>query len=649
MSCSARSRAILGVLALLAFAACRNINTGEAERHYQAGDYGRAAEEYLEFIRDNPKSPFLPEAYIGLAWSEFRRERYDEAVTAVDVFRRRYPGHRLAATAAYLHASILFSQRRFLEAETELTDLLSRHGDDPVVPEARFLLARAQAGMLRHAAAADQFRVYLERHGDGAHAPAALAGRAEALERQARWPEAAEALDALVRRFPDRPERPRAMIDLARLHVAAGRYDAAEAMLRGVIRDYSDPPILLEARRRLAEVLVAQARTDLAAAVYKSVFDSLDEETDTDAPAIAAWLAAHWAERGDTGAARRYYARIAGSFERAPREHAVALAWLALDARRRQDREEAVARASRFLELYPGEAGAEGLERMLADLLVEGGRVADGRDRLVTLLRRRYALASPTEFYRVADLSMRLKDYAEALREVEEGLRRARAAGDTPAVKSGLYHAMILHDLNGDRTRAVEHWWRLKQIDPLYVTVEEAVYWNEQEERFYRDNRVLPEMRGERAFRPPEHQSIHCAGIAFDVGDRDGHALARSLNTLFISAVTVHPDLDYIPGDRTKLVTDLVERVDYDRLPSAWYPLRSTIGADWIVTGRARTERAEGTDPVMVLVIRLLRVDYEGIFPFEYSWRIPLEEVATTAPAIVRETVDKLRLYHPVR
>lgn len=638
---------ILG-LALLS-PACRNINTGAAEEHYAAGDYGRAAEEYRSFIRDNPKSPFLPEAYIGLAWSEYQRGELDEAAAATEIFRRRYPGHRLAATAAYLQANVYFTQRRYLEAENELEDLLRLFPDDPIRPEARFLLARAQAGMLRYAPAAEQYRVYIERHGSGPHVPAALWGRAQALEKLARWDEAAEALDDLVRRFPDRPERPRAMLELARLRVAAGRYEGAEAMLRGVVRDYSEPALLLEARRRLAEVLVAQARPDLAAAVYKSVFDTLDESTDTEAPFVAAWLAEHWARQGDTGTARRYYARIAGAFERAPREHATALAWLALDARARGDRDEAIARAGRFLELYRDDRRAEILERLYADVLVEAGRVQDGRDRLVTLLRRRYALAGPAEFYRVADLSMRLRDYAEALREVEEGLRRARAASDTPAIKSGLYHAIILHDLNGDRTRAVEHWWRLKQLDPNYVTVEEAVYWNEQEERFYRENRILPAMRGEGAFRPPERQAVHCAGIAFDVEDRDAHALARSLNTLFIAAITVHKDLDYVPTEKTTLVPELVGRVEYDRLPTAWYPLRSTIGADWLITGRARTERPQGADPVMVLTLRLLRVDYEGIFPFEYSWRIPLEEVTASTPGIVRETVEKLRLYHPVR
>lgn len=645
---------IVVALAMTVLPACRNINTGVAEQEYAAGNYGRAAEEYREFIRENPKSPFLPEAYIGLAWSEYQRGELDEAAAATEVFRRRYPGHRLAPTAAYLQASIYFAQRRYLEAENELTDLVRDHADDPVIPDARFLLARAQAGMLRYAAAADQYRIYLDRYGDGAYAPAALAGRAAALEKLARWDEAADALDALVRRFPDRPERPAAMLDLARLRQASGRYDAAESMLRGIIRDYSDPATLRAARGRLADVLVAQARLDEAAAVYKSVYDALDENADTEAPRIASWLAAHWASRGDTNAARRYYARIAGTHERDAGAHATALAWLALDARRRGDREEALGRSVRFLELYYDDARADGLERLLVDLLVEGGRVQEGRDRLVTLMRRRYALARPADFYRVAELSMRLRDYGEALREVEEGLARARAAADTPAIKSGLYHAMILHDLDGNRTRAVEHWWLLKQMDPSYVTVEEKVFWDEQEDRFYRENRILPEMRGARAFRPPEHQSVHVAGILFDVGDREAHSLARSLNTLFISAITVHTDLDYAPGDKTRLVGELVSRRDFGRLPDSWFPLRHTVGADWIITGRARSEREgdllpEGAAPVVVLELRLLRVDYDGIFPFEYSWRLPVADLAASAPGIVRETVDRLRLYHPFR
>ncbi len=637
-----RRAAILACLVL--FAGCARETVKTADDYYAQGRFDRAAEEYRQFIKDNPKMFSVPNAYLGLAWSEFHRGNLAEAEEAVMILRSRYPENYLQPQASYLHALIRFANRDYVPCANEMREFLLRYPDDALAPEARVLLARSEAAMLRFAAAAENYRVYLEKFADGPYAPAALIGRAEALARMAQWEDADRTLDAFVTRFRRHPDRPRALVDLARYRIAYGRYTEAEPLLEEVIHGYSIPALRGEAQDLLVQCYDARVLPDEAARVLKARLEGLPVDADTQAAPLLSRLAEYNATRGDTGQARQYYRRLAARNEADTARHALSLAWLSIDAMARGQVEEALSWSEELTRRYPAHPRADDAERMIIDVFLKAGRTADGADRLETLLRKRWNSAPPAEFYRLASARMDLRQYDRALEAAAQGLDRARRAGDTRAILSGLYHGMILNGLAGNKARAVESWWRLKGMEPNYLTVEETVYWDNEEQEFYRENRVPPERRG-RAYFEAGHLAIHVAGFEWKLGDIESMKLSNSLGMLLAASVESHDDMTYVPRDRVRFAGDLLSRTDFARLPDTWFPLRSNVGADWIVGGRIGAD-VPGT---LRLSLRMLRLDYDGVFPFDYEYVIPVEESGDKAPFVVRETVERMRLYRPER
>lgn len=628
---------------LLLLAACRP-EVREADRLYAAGDFGRAAEAYRQFIRDNPKSNAVADAYVGVAWSEYQQGNFPEAEEAVATVRGRFPGSPLEPTAIYIHGLTLFAQNRFVEASNELRELILKFAHDPIVPEARFLLARSEASLLRYAAAAEDYAHYLEKYGSGPYAAAALVGRAAALGRIARWQEAAAVLAEFIDRFPRHPDRPRAMIDLARYREAYGEYGEAEEILARFRREYSIPELEIEALERLAAIYELTRRTDEAANLRRKFYDLLPLNADTDRAVIALRLAEHHAVRGETDAALAYYTRIRDRHSAQPVAHARALEWLARYELARGYRENAVALAEEFLARYFDDPASERMERLVIGVFIEAGRHRDARERLVTLLRKTWSTAEPPDFYRVGTLDIQLRDYKHALEWIREGRERAERIGDTPAILSGLYQEMIVNDLEGNLARVVENWWRLEKMQPTYVTVSEKMYWDEKEQQLYRLNRSeIPDL-AQPADESPYQIAVHLHGFERPIYDTLAVNLAASLTTILTSAVTVHADMRFVPRANVRHVENLVRLFDFKRVPDEYFPLRSNIGADWIVHGEIRRENEQ-----VLLYLRLLRVDYDGIFPFEYLYRIAPEEIVTAPSQIARETIQKLRLYRPDR
>ena len=617
-----------------------------ADDYYAAKRYDRAAEEYRQFIKDNPKLLSLPNAYLGLAWSEYQLGNYPEAEGAVAILMTRYPGHYLEPQARYLKAHILFAQRKFVECSEELEDFLLKFPDNSLVPDVRVLLARSAAAQLRFAEAADEYKMYLERYGNGPYVPAALIGRAKALEKSAKWQEAAETLEEFIKRFPKHLERPQAMLDLARYKMAYADYSSAENLLLELINVYSMPDLTLSAQKMLLDIYDAERKIDDAANIARNLLGLIDPRNDTEAAKLVFRLAQYHAARGDTSAARNYFRRIAERMDFDSAKHAYALFWLTIDEMSRGNREEALAFGERFLSLYPSNPEYEKIDRIIIDVYFSAGRTADGAANLETLLKREWSTAAPKDFYRLASSYIDLKDYNSAMRNVAEGLKRSERAGDTPSILSGLYHSMILNNLLGNSAKAVESWWRLKSISENYVTVSEKVFWDDMEEQFYRENRITPQMR-ERSQFSEEKQKVNVEGFEWKLGDISAMKLSNSLFMTFASSTQANQDFEYAPKSLTNYIDEMVRMHDFDNIPDTWYPLRSSIGADWIVHGRITGDEYDTN--ILILDLRLLRVDYEKIFPFEYSYKINLSEEPTVASRIVRESIDRMRTYKPSR
>lgn len=639
---------LLGIL-LVASVGCRRLDVREAEVLYEQGLYKASAEEYRDFIRENPKSSALPDAYLGLAWSEFQLGNYSEAAEAAELLRRRYPDHSLDPTATYLFALARFEENRYVEAVQELQTLVLHHPRAPIIPDARLLMARAQARLLRYEPAAESYRIYLEKYGDSPYAATALLGRVQALQKLARWDEAASVIEEYLKRFPEHPDRPQALMTLARLKMTSGDYERAERILDELRRVYSTWPGHRNSLEELARLYVSTADMDAAARLYKELYTLTPaEEIDARARYLLT-LAEYHVQSGDTRQAEQYYRILAADFEAAPSEHALALYWLMKNELGRKRYEFAVENAIDFLEMYRTHALAEDVERELIDLLVRAGRMSDARERLASLVRLNYTNVLPTDFYRLASYDIELGNFEEAFEEATEGLERARRLDDNQLIVSGLNYLIIIQKMRGNPAAAIKHYWELKELAPTYLTATEAAYWEAVEDQFFLQNRIPPEFASRETFRDDWRMTVHIAKIDPIDADSTTASLATSLWRILTGSASADPNWDLVPEADVSLVERLVARDEFDELPVDLFPLRSTVGTDWIVHGRIGRDRNRTDGKTVELYLRLLRVDYGGIFPFEYWYNLTPEEARNNAAEIVRETVGRLKLYRPIR
>lgn len=631
------------LLSLFLTGACREINTSVAEEAYADGNYRLAAEEYTRFIRENPKSSALPDAYLGLAWSTYKMGDYARSTQAVDVLLQRFPGSKLIPTARYVAALGYFAQRRYVEAEEELDDLILYYPNAAIIPEARFLRARAQAAMLRYAEAAESYKDYLKRYGNAPYAAAALLGRAEALLKSRRWKEAVGVYEDFLKRFPSHPDRPDVLFRLAQLYEANLLYEKGLEAYERFLSEGGSEGREREALEGKAHCLEGLQRFDEAAKVYRSLYTLAE---DTDVCSAAGRLAAYYLSRGETETARDYYRRIVLDCERVPEIHAPALEWWVKDLLDRDRFSEAFEAAEKYVTLYPGVEESEKVERMLIDMLEKAGRTRDARDRLLTWIRRRFSRAVPNDFYRLASLDITLRDYDAALEDAQEGLRRARILEDTPAIKSGLYHQMIVYDLLKRPADVLTLWWELKEIDPQYLTPEETVYWDAIEKRFFEESQVPLEFRSPEKYRLWKKISFHLAGFVYDPSDSVQAVLATMTSRLLITHGVVDRMMNYTPAEKVRMLDQITARDDFDRIPDSWFPLRSTIGTDWIVDGRIWRDPSLDARKPIIFDVRLIRVTPEGLFPFRYRYHYAVEDVATAPPQLARVLTHRMKIYY---
>lgn len=640
---------IAGLIAQLAFAGCTIIDTRSAQSYYAKGDYERASDEYLAYIQENPNSPLVPDAFIGLAWSRYQMKEYYRSLEAAEIMRGRYPGHHMVPTAGYIVAMSHFSQRKFTEASNELRNLILNYPRDPIVPEARFLLARSEAGSLRYASADRNYEAYLAEFGNSAYAPAALLGRADVLIKLAKYQEAEGLLAAFIEKFPGHPDRPGALVLLATLTSATGRYEDAASYLERMLAENPGAESNRAVWEQLAGIYVGLHRQDKAAGIYRQLLDSAAPGNRKETARLTATLASHYADLNDTENARRFYREVAGQSSADPAIRADAMRWL-FSAEIAEGRTGAALEyGERFLAQFPNHIHTGEILKGVVDLYVAGGRVADGRDRLAGFIRADKAAAVAQDYLRLANLNIELGEYDHAAVEAKEGVERARRAGDTPAIASGLYTLMIIQGLQEDIPEAVRNYWALKEADPDYISASEKVYWDAVEEKFYAENRVPIASSGRKNIDAAMKIHVAVAGIEFTSVDSASVGLATSLWRVLAASIGSRREFQFVAHENVRFMKDLISRLDFAVIPDSYYPLRSNIGADWIVHGEITRDMGAPDARSVVLRLRLLRIDYNGVFPFEYTHRFTQEAARTAAPEIARDIVEKLVLYRPER
>lgn len=158
--------------------------------------YGRAVELFDLVEREHPYSAFATNAKLMSAYGEYMRNRYTEALGALDRFIQLHPAHRDIAYAYYLRALSLYEQINDIERDqraTELAmvalqDVANRFPNTPYARDARLkmdlardhlagremVVGRFYQGRRLHLAAIGRFRRVVDEFQTTNHVPEAL-------------------------------------------------------------------------------------------------------------------------------------------------------------------------------------------------------------------------------------------------------------------------------------------------------------------------------------------------------------------------------------------------------------------------------------------------------------------------------------------
>ncbi len=211
-------RLLLSCLLILPIAACsawdgRSTSLGQrpagaaqdtsAEGLYASGmaaleqqEYARAGELFDTVEREHPYSTFATNAKLMSAYSDYMRNRYTEALGALDRFIQLHPAHRDIAYAYYLRALSFYEQindtqrdQRTTElAMAALQDVANRFPNTPYARDARLkmdlardhlagremVVGRFYQNRRLYAAAIGRFRRVVDEYQTTNHVPEAL-------------------------------------------------------------------------------------------------------------------------------------------------------------------------------------------------------------------------------------------------------------------------------------------------------------------------------------------------------------------------------------------------------------------------------------------------------------------------------------------
>jgi outer membrane protein assembly factor BamD len=161
-----------------------------------AQQFTRAGELFDTVEREHPYSAFATNAKLMSAYSEYMRNRYTEALGALDRFIQLHPAHRDIAYAYYLRALSLYEQindtqrdqRATEQAMAALQDVANRFPNTPYARDARLkidlardhlagremVVGRFYQNRRLHVAAIGRFRRVVDEFQTTNHVPEAL-------------------------------------------------------------------------------------------------------------------------------------------------------------------------------------------------------------------------------------------------------------------------------------------------------------------------------------------------------------------------------------------------------------------------------------------------------------------------------------------
>src|SRR5215813_4972752 len=109
----------------------------EAETLFRMEKYADARDTYGQVLTDNPGSPFVADALYGRAWSNRELKRRDQAIADFKTLLADYPDYASAGSATYYLAVTLIDAKRPAEAVTLLQSFPTKYPGHAMIASGR--------------------------------------------------------------------------------------------------------------------------------------------------------------------------------------------------------------------------------------------------------------------------------------------------------------------------------------------------------------------------------------------------------------------------------------------------------------------------------------------------------------------------------
>jgi TolA-binding protein len=216
-----------------------------AQGLYQRGLYKLAAQEYADFLSENPHHAQRTAALYALGLCQYRQNDPERAATLMKSALKD-PAFAQRAEALAVLGQCELAAKRYDRAVEAFDELLARHADTPYADTAAINRLQAYFALNQYDRAADAARQYPEKYPRGAQRAAAL-------------------------------------YVLALAERASKHDDQAVAAADQLLKDHADSPYAVDAAMVAGQALEAQGKLDLAIEHYKRMLAVAPEARTSDA------------------------------------------------------------------------------------------------------------------------------------------------------------------------------------------------------------------------------------------------------------------------------------------------------------------------------------------------------------------------------
>jgi len=243
--------------------------------HYRLGDFATAESVLQEVVKDE-KYPQRPDALLVLGHSYLSAKDYDKAIATFDEILSKHPAANASDAAALNRAQAFHLMGKSKEAETALEVFLKDRPTSPRRAEALYFLGLARHAISKDVQAADALKELIDKYPPSKHATDAMLLRGQVLEAINQLPEA----ESQYRQLLQTARAAEGWYSLGLVQYKSTKYNDAEQSLKTLLAQYPSNPYAAPAKLQLALTQVAARKLDDARATLRSIITSDPSRTD---------------------------------------------------------------------------------------------------------------------------------------------------------------------------------------------------------------------------------------------------------------------------------------------------------------------------------------------------------------------------------